>query len=116
MLLGAALDNLVRNAIEAAATAHDTGRVAKPLVHVTLRREGQRALITVEDNAGGRPATMEGKLFEPFATSKPKGIGLGLSMARRALEAQGGQLRLEHAESGLRFVIELQTEGQAQTQ
>lgn len=118
VLLGTALDNLVRNAIEAAATAHDTGRTTTPLVHVTLRREGPRAIITVEDNAGGLPASMEGKLFEPFATSKPKGIGLGLSMARRAVEDQGGQLRLEPGENGLRFVIELilQTESQAQTQ
>ena len=46
----------------------------------------------VEDNAGGPPPDVEARLFEPFVTAKPKGIGLGLSMARRAMEQQGGSL------------------------
>lgn len=107
MLLTTAVDNLVRNAIEAGAAARDTGRTKEPRVTITLVGSGDGALLTVEDNAGGLSPETEAKLFEPFATSKSKGIGLGLSMARRAVEDQGGELRFERGEHGLRFMIEL---------
>jgi signal transduction histidine kinase len=107
LLLTTAVDNLARNAIEAAAAARDTGRASEPRVAVTLIMSGPTAVIVVEDNAGGLAPDAEAKLFEPFATSKSKGIGLGLSMARRAVEDQGGVLRFERGEHGLRFIIEL---------
>jgi len=109
LLLTTAVDNLVRNAIEAAAAARDTGRTKEPRVTITLTTAEDRARVTVEDNAGGLSPEAEAKLFEPFATSKSKGIGLGLSMARRAVEDQGGQLSFERGEHGLRFMIELAT-------
>jgi signal transduction histidine kinase len=112
LLLTTAVDNLVRNAIEAAAAARDTGRTGEPRVTISLEPTGQGVRLTVEDNAGGLSPEAEAKLFEPFATSKSKGIGLGLSMARRAVEDQGGQLRFERGELGLRFMIELSARGQ----
>jgi signal transduction histidine kinase len=112
LLLITAVDNLVRNAMEAAAAARDVGHTAEPKVAITLAMFGPKAAIMVEDNAGGLAPEAEGKLFEPFATSKSKGIGLGLSMARRAVEEQGGVLRFEQGESGLRFIIELQSKAQ----
>jgi signal transduction histidine kinase len=107
LLLATAVDNLVRNAIEAAAAAKDVGKVKEPRVRVFLRREGRQALVVIEDNAGGPPADFEQHLFEPFVTSKPKGIGLGLSMARQAIEGQGGLLDFERIEGGSRFTIRL---------
>ena len=107
LLLATAVDNLVRNAVEAAAAARDMGRTADPLVTIKLAMADRTAVITVEDNAGEPAPEAETRLFEPFATSKPKGIGLGLSMARRAVEDQGGVLRCERGERGLRFIIEL---------
>jgi signal transduction histidine kinase len=107
LLLTTAVDNLVRNAIEAAAAARDTGRTQDPRVTIRLVAIGDGARLSVEDNAGALAPEAEAKLFEPFATSKSKGIGLGLSMARRAVEDQGGQLRFERGEHGLRFMIEL---------
>jgi signal transduction histidine kinase len=107
LLLATAVDNLVRNAMEAAAAARDMGRAADPRVTVKLAMLDRTAVITVEDNAGRPAPEAEARLFEPFATSKSKGIGLGLSMARRAVEDQGGVLRFERGSSGLRFIIEL---------
>lgn len=107
LLLATAVDNLVRNAIEAAASSKDVGKTRDPRVRVTLHREGGDACITVEDNAGGPPAGFEGRLFEPFVTSKPKGIGLGLSMAKQAIDAQGGTLVFERIEGGSRFAIRI---------
>jgi signal transduction histidine kinase len=107
LLLATAVDNLVRNAVEAAAAARDMGRVADPQVTIKLTMADRTVAIAVEDNAGDLASEAEARLFEPFATSKSKGIGLGLSMARRAVEDQGGVLRFERGERGLRFIIEL---------
>ena len=107
LLLATAVDNLVRNAVEAAAAARDMGRAPDPRVTVTLAMADRTAVIAVEDNAGDSAPDAETRLFEPFATSKSKGIGLGLSMARRAVEDQGGVLRFQRGEHGLRFIIEL---------
>ena len=108
LLLATALDNLLRNAIEAAVGAKDLGRQPSPHVRVKVRANGDTAEVVVEDNAGGPPAGFEGQLFQPFVTSKPKGIGLGLSMARQAVERQGGRLGFERTQVGSRFTVELQ--------
>jgi len=107
LLLATALDNLVRNAMEAAVAAKDLGQVDSPAVRVSVRRENSHAVVDVEDNAGGPPADFEGRLFEPFATTKPKGVGLGLSMTRRAVEAQNGQLTFSRIPGGSRFSVRL---------
>jgi signal transduction histidine kinase len=108
LLLATALDNLLRNAIEAVVAAKDLGKQPSPRVRVAAHASGDSALVVVEDNAGGPPAGFEGQLFQPFVTSKPKGIGLGLSMARQAVERQGGRLGFERTDIGSRFTVELQ--------
>lgn len=113
MLLVTAIDNLVRNAIEAAVIAKDTGKVETPEVRVSAQVLDGHGVVRVEDNAGGPPNGFEDHLFHPFVTSKPKGIGLGLSMARRAVEQQGGQLRFERTPSGSAFILELPIERSA---
>jgi signal transduction histidine kinase len=107
LLLATALDNLLRNAIEATVAAKDLGRQPSPRVRVAAHAAGDSALVVVEYNAGGPPSGFEGQLFQPFVTSKPKGIGLGLSMARQAVERQGGRLGFERTELGSRFTVEL---------
>jgi two-component sensor histidine kinase len=107
MLLATALDNLIRNAMEAAVAAKDLGKLQDPTVRVSAGSSNGAAYVTVEDNAGGPPAAVEEHLFEPFVSGKPKGIGLGLSMARRAVEQQGGSLAFERTRSGCRFTVQL---------
>jgi signal transduction histidine kinase len=107
MLLATALDNLIRNAMEAAVAAKDLGRLADPTVRVAAGKSNGSAFVTIEDNAGGPPNDLEGRLFEPFVSGKPKGIGLGLSMARRAVEQQGGSLAFERTAAGSRFTVTL---------
>ncbi len=108
LLLITALDNLVRNAIEAAVQAKDLGRCERPQVWVRSRADGASyALVEVEDNAGGPPEGFELRLFEPFVTTKPRGIGLGLSMAQRAIEQQGGKLSFARTSTGSRFTLRL---------
>ncbi|MFO0594890.1 MAG: ATP-binding protein [Myxococcaceae bacterium] len=106
LLLTTAIDNLVRNAIEAAVLAKDVGQVATPQVRVIVKREGERAVVQVEDNARA-PAELEQRLGQPFFTTKPRGIGLGLAMTQKAMEELGGTLRFERLEGGSRFQLTL---------
>ena len=107
LLLATALDNLLRNAMEAAVVAKDLGKQPRPRVRVTTRRVDGTVRVEVEDNAGGPPPGFEAGLFQPFVTSKPRGIGLGLSMARQAVERQGGSLAFERTATGSRFTVQL---------
>ncbi|MFH1843086.1 MAG: ATP-binding protein [bacterium] len=78
--------NLLLNARDA---MPDGGTVTLGLV----ARDGQ-AVLTVADTGAGLQGQSQEKLFEPFWTSKEKGSGLGLSVARRVVENLGGTLRL----------------------
>jgi two-component system NtrC family sensor kinase len=85
----------------------DTGRV---MVRAARAPEPGRVKIVVEDNGPGVAKEMEDRLFEPFATNKEvgKGTGLGLAVCRGLVEAAGGTITAERAESGgARFVVEL---------
>lgn len=72
--------------------------------------EGEHARITVRDHGPGIPADILPRLFEPFTTSKPAGVGLGLGLMISAHFARefGGTLHGENvAEGGARFVLVL---------
>lgn len=107
LLLVTALDNLLRNAIEASVSARDVGVRTDAKVRVQARRENGAAVVEIEDEAGGPPAGFEQTWGEPFSTSKPKGIGLGLAMARRAIEEQGGSLSFTRTARGSLFTVQL---------
>jgi signal transduction histidine kinase len=107
LFLGTALDNLLRNAIEAAAACKDMGRVASPRVLASIALSDSHARILIEDNAGGLDAHQRTRLYEPFVTTKSKGIGLGLTMAARAVTGQGGALAYEPIDHGSRFIVTL---------
>ncbi|MBL8955433.1 MAG: sensor histidine kinase [Myxococcaceae bacterium] len=107
LLLVTALDNLIRNAIEASVAARDVGVRAEAKVRVEARRENDAAIVEVEDEAGGPPAGFEDTWGQPFSTTKSKGIGLGLAMARRAIEEQGGRLEFKRTALGSRFTVQL---------
>jgi signal transduction histidine kinase len=99
--------NLLLNAADAVPTTG--GRVTvRATEGVSGPRRGVR--IEVEDNGPGISAAIQGKLFEPFATTKEvgKGTGLGLAVCRGLVEAVGGTITAERgAEGGARFVLEL---------
>lgn len=106
LLLTTAVDNVVRNAIEAVVAAKDLGKLSGPAtVTVRTRRVAESLCIEVEDVAGA-PANFEDQLGKPFFTTRPKGIGLGLSMALKVMETLGGSLRFERVPpQGSRFTF-----------
>jgi len=100
------LINLINNAIDAAAEAtHAAGCVTVKLVS-----SAHRVWIRIEDNGPGVSDDVAAHIFEPFVTTKPEGMGLGLALSRELIGAHGGTISWEHtAEGGTRFVVELPT-------
>lgn len=69
---------------------------------------GRRVRLVVEDDGPGVPAELHQRIFQLFATTKAKGTGVGLAVARKIVERHGGTLVLEDAvPHGARFVFEL---------
>ncbi|WP_145193290.1 sensor histidine kinase [Pseudomonas sp. URMO17WK12:I11] len=102
--LAQALENLLRNAIR-----HSP---ANGLVRLGAEREGQRWRLWLQDQGGGVPEPDLQRIFAPFTRldgSRPGdgGFGLGLSIARSAVERQDGALWAENAEHGLRVTLRL---------
>ncbi|MGP9812675.1 PAS domain-containing protein [Rhodopseudomonas sp. NSM] len=80
--------NLIVNAIEA---MHEVADRPRRLMISTFRDEAGRAVVAVEDSGIGLPANWQ-TLFDPFVSSKPSGLGMGLPICRSIIEEHGGQL------------------------
>jgi len=100
------LTNLVQNALDAVKTTPD-GRV-----RVDVKRDGDRARLTVSDNGPGFDPEVAARLFEPYLTTKAEGTGLGLAIVERIVVEHGGDIGLERAVSrGATLAISLPLEG-----
>lgn len=88
--------NLVKNGLDAIVEAgQQNGEI-----RIDIDRKGGEVEISVSDNGPGVPASLRGKLFDSFFTTKPKGVGLGLSICKSIAAAHGGELRYSDAEGG----------------
>ena len=72
-----------------------------------LRLWVEGSAIFVSDNGPGLPEPVRRRLFEPYTTTKVRGTGLGLPIARALVENAGGSLTLEPSECGVRWRIVL---------
>jgi signal transduction histidine kinase len=90
LMLEHVFNSLIANAMEA---VQRDGRIG-----VAVQRDGERGLrVSVTDTGPGMtPKEMQGA-FKPFHTSKPKGIGIGLPLARRIVQRFGGSIALASA-------------------
>ena len=95
--------NLIRNSIEAMTES------AERLLIVTTERSGEGMIaVTVRDTGPGLAEAVMRQLFQPFVTTKDKGMGIGLSICRSIVEAHGGRILAQPSEpNGTRFVFTL---------
>jgi C4-dicarboxylate-specific signal transduction histidine kinase len=97
--------NLVRNAMEALAGRNDG------VVRITVCRLDDLVEVRVADNGPGIEAALAVRLFEPLTTSKPDGLGLGLSICASIVQLHGGRIWLHSGAPGateFRFSLPLQ--------
>ncbi|MGA0538963.1 sensor histidine kinase [Neotabrizicola sp. VNH66] len=87
------LVNLIQNAQEALAGRPD------PCIRISVAVQGDRAEVAVSDNGPGLGAVAD-RLFTPFATTRPGGLGLGLVIAQEIVRDFGGELRADPPQPG----------------
>jgi two-component system sensor histidine kinase HydH len=98
--------NLVLNAIDAMPSG---GRLT-----MGGAASGTAVTLTVTDTGSGIPPELLPRVFEPYVTTKTKGLGLGLAIARRIVDAHGGRIEAESgAGQGTRFRVTLPRDGSA---
>ncbi len=90
--------NLLRNSIDALEGRPDAA------IQVTTRQESDAVRVAVADNGPGLDKEIADKLFESFNTSKPDGMGIGLSVSRSIVEDHGGRIdAVPRSEGGVEF-------------
>jgi two-component system sensor histidine kinase HydH len=96
------LSNLLGNALEATPSAPITA---------TVTVEAGRLMYRVRDRGPGLPGDVA-RLFEPFHTSRVKGVGLGLTVARRLVELHGGTIEgRNHPDGGAELMVSIPPDG-----
>jgi signal transduction histidine kinase len=96
--------NLIVNAMDAMSAMPSADRH----IEISTARDGSSACLSISDVGPGIPDDQLKQVFEPFFSTKAKGMGMGLSIARTIVEAHGGQLSAENlAERGVAFHLRL---------
>jgi len=104
VLLQQVFVNLVMNAMDAMAEMLP----ARRRVTIASEASATHVVVSVRDSGPGLPAHMLGNLFTPFATTKPHGLGIGLTIARTIVDAHGGTLDAHNnPEGGATFTVTL---------
>jgi C4-dicarboxylate-specific signal transduction histidine kinase len=88
--------NLIMNGIEAMSAI--TERPRRMLIGSEVQ-SGNQLRVSVQDSGGGVSPELMSRLFEPFFTTRSKGIGMGLPISRSIIEAHGGKLWAESSGS-----------------
>lgn len=91
--IGQGILNVVINAIEAAQRAATTnGHSPEVTLSAKVDLATRQVVIEVSDSGPGPSESVDTTLFEPFATTRPEGVGLGLAVAKEAIVAHGGSI------------------------
>jgi len=95
-----AIDQIVHNLIANALQAMDRQAEGPRELRLSVRREGERAVLDVADTGPGLPPEVLSRLFEPFFSTREGGLGLGLTLSESLAQAQGGRLSAGAAPGG----------------
>ena len=88
-----ALFYILENSIEAVTQA--TMGKKRRMVKASLFRDGRNIGVSISDNGEGIPKKNLDRIFEPFFSTRPDRVGLGLTFAKRVVEEQGGSIRVK---------------------
>lgn len=97
--IGQVVLNLLMNALDASPTG---STITVELVETSMPSQGEAthwAVVRVRDHGSGLPQALRERIFDPFVSNKPTGIGLGLSICKRIVEAHGGKITAEDKEA-----------------
>jgi hypothetical protein len=102
--------NLVVNAMDAMSTIEPAERLLLIDARAETDDDRSHVVVTVCDAGGGLADGAAGRIFEPFYTTKPDGMGMGLAISRSIVEAHGGRLWAEpNAGPGTTFAFTVPT-------
>jgi len=94
--------NILNNAKEALLA----NQTSDGVIHIRIARSGDQARVSVRDNAGGIPADILPKIFDPYFTTKEKGTGIGLYMSMMIIENNmDGKIEARNLEGGTEFTV-----------
>jgi signal transduction histidine kinase len=99
--------NLIMNSLEA--MQHTP--VPQRRIAITTARDNGFVRVSVRDHGGGLPEGEPEKIFAHFFSTKPNGMGMGLTIVRSIVEGHGGELGAENVEGGARFFFSLPASG-----
>jgi two-component system, NtrC family, sensor kinase len=113
--MGRVILNLITNAFYAASLPSaggflDSDSKHNPIVSVSTKKVGDKAIISVKDNGPGIPEKILDKIFQPFFTTKPagQGTGLGLSLSYDIVKAHDGEIKVNTVQNeGTEFIVQL---------
>lgn len=108
--IGHVLTNLYNNAFYSMNDKLKKNNSYQPELTVQSDKQGNKVILTVTDNGMGIPATILPKIFQPFFTTKPTGMGtgLGLSLSYDMMKSNKGELKAESVEGEYaRFTMEI---------
>ena len=91
------IHNLVQNAQDALESAAAAG--VRPAIEVRTELAGDRVRLAVSDNGGGFPEELMARIFEPYVTTKPRGMGLGLAIVKKIVDEHHGSVAIENRPS-----------------
>jgi len=92
-LMARALAHILQNSLEAITL--NPKRKGEEVVKVALADNGERVEVAVSDRGPGISQKNLGLIFDPFFSTRPDRVGLGLTFVRRAVEEQGGKIQVE---------------------
>jgi nitrogen fixation/metabolism regulation signal transduction histidine kinase len=102
--------NLIKNAIEA------TEQESEPNLRICTRCDGINLQLTFSDNGSGIPEDLRLWIFEPYATNKPRGTGLGMAIVKRILDEHNATISVGNNEpqgAKISILFPLKMQGQA---
>ncbi len=97
------VSNLLQNALDAFDACVTDERILELVARID---EDRNLILKVHDTGGGVSPELESRLFDPFITTKPDRLGLGLTISRWIVESHGGRLWFERLpEGGTLFLV-----------